>query len=35
LRGIFNVEDVVYYIIMITTLVILSIWRLDADRLHD
>ncbi len=35
LQGQFNTEDAIYYTLTSTTFVILSIWRLDAGRLHD
>jgi ABC-2 type transport system permease protein len=34
LNGIFNSIDVIYYLLISTVFVILSIWRLDGDRLH-
>ena len=32
--GIFISTDVIYYLIIITTFIILAIWRLDAERMH-
>lgn len=34
LAGIFNSADVVYYLLVMLTFVVLTIWRLDAERLH-
>ena len=34
LNGLFNSVDVIYYLIICTTFIILSIWRLDSERLH-
>ena len=34
LKGIFSTQDVVYYLLVITTFVLLTIWRLDNDRLQ-
>ena len=34
INGIFNSVDIFYYLLVITVFVILSIWRLDGDRLH-
>lgn len=33
-KGIFNTSDVIYYVLFITTFLVLSIRRLDADRLQ-
>jgi ABC-2 type transport system permease protein len=34
LKGVFNSSDVIYYLLFITTFIVLSIRRLDADRLQ-
>lgn len=34
LKGVFNSTDVVYYLLLIITFVLLTIWRLDGQRLH-
>lgn len=34
LAGIFNSVDVIYYLLIIGTFLILTVWRLDAERLH-
>jgi ABC-2 type transport system permease protein len=34
LKGVFNSSDVVYYLLFIATFIVLSIRRLDADRLQ-
>ena len=34
INGVFNSTDVCYYLIVITVFIVLSIWRLDGDRLH-
>ena len=34
LKGIFSSEDVCYYLLVIVTFVLLTIWRLDSDRLQ-
>lgn len=34
LAGIFNSVDVVYYLLVIATFLILTVWRLDGERLH-
>ncbi len=34
LNGIFNSIDIVYYLLVSTAFTILSIWRIDSDRLH-
>lgn len=34
LAGIFNSVDVVYYLLVIGTFLILTVWRLDGERLH-
>jgi gliding motility-associated transport system permease protein len=34
LDGVFNSADVIYYLIITTLFIILSIWRLDNERLH-
>jgi ABC-2 type transport system permease protein len=32
--GIFNSVDVIYYVLVITTFLILTVWRLDAERMY-
>jgi len=34
LNGIFSSIDIIYYLLVTTVFVVLSIWRLDGDRLH-
>ncbi|MEX2516289.1 MAG: ABC transporter permease subunit [Gammaproteobacteria bacterium] len=34
LAGVFNSADVIYYLLVMLTFVVLTIWRLDAERLH-
>jgi len=34
LKGVFNSSDVIYYLLFIVTFIVLSIRRLDADRLQ-
>lgn len=34
INGMFNSTDVCYYLIVITVFIVLSIWRLDGDRMH-
>jgi ABC-2 type transport system permease protein len=34
LNGIFNSIDIIYYLLVCTVFVTLSIWRLDGDRMH-
>ena len=34
LDGIFNSADVIYYLLVSTLFIVLSIWRLDNERLH-
>ncbi len=34
IEGMFNSMDVIFYIIISATFIVLSIWRLDAERLH-
>lgn len=34
LKGVFNSTDVIYYLLLIITFVLLTIWRLDGQRLH-
>lgn len=33
-KGVFNSSDIMYYLLFITTFLVLSIRRLDADRLQ-
>ena len=34
LDGLFDLSDVIYYLIMTVTFLVLSVWRLDMDRMN-
>ncbi len=35
INGIFDSVDAIYYLIISTTFIVLSIWQLDGDRIHE